>query len=91
MYNIYTSNKHHLHAKNANLSYFQKSTFFADIKNFNCLPTNMTVLKNGKAKVKAAVRKCLKTHSCYTVDEYFMYKDDLQYCFFKMFVLFCTV
>ena len=57
MYNIYTNNKHHLHSKNANLSYFQKSTFFAGIKNFNSLPLNMTILKNDKAKFKAAVRK----------------------------------
>jgi len=60
MCNIYTSNKHHLHAKNANLSYFKNSAFFAGIKNFSCLPPNMTILKNDKAKFKAAVRKYLR-------------------------------
>jgi hypothetical protein len=43
----------------------------------------MKILKNDKAKFKAAVRKYLKTHSCYFVDEFFMYKGDQQYCFVK--------
>jgi len=68
MYNIYTSNKHHLHAKNANLTYFQKSTFFAGIKNSNSFTPNIKILKHDMAKFKAALRKYLKTHPCYSVD-----------------------
>ena len=37
----------------------------------------MTILKNSKAKLKAALRKYLNTHSFYAVHEIFMYKGDL--------------
>jgi hypothetical protein len=32
-------------------------------------------LKNEKTKFKAALKKYLNTHSFYSVDEFFMYKD----------------
>jgi len=35
------------------------------------------VLKNEKAKFKVALRKYLNTDSLYSVDEFFMCKDDL--------------
>jgi len=38
-------------------SCFQKSTFYAGIKIFNSLPPSVTILKNDKAKFKAAFRK----------------------------------
>ena len=76
-HSIITSNKHHLHRTNANLSCFQKRTFYVGIKIFNSLPNSQTVLKNEKAKFKAAVRKDPNTHSFYPVDEFFMCKDDL--------------
>jgi hypothetical protein len=34
------------------------------------------VLKNEKAKFKLALRKYLKTHCFYSVDEFFMCRDD---------------
>jgi hypothetical protein len=75
---IYTQyNKHYLHRPNANLPYFKKSTFYAGIKIFNCLPPSVTILKNGKAKFKVALRRYLYTHSFYSVDEFFMCKDEL--------------
>jgi hypothetical protein len=69
--------KLHLQRPNANLSCFQKSTFYAGIKIFNSLPHSLTVLKNEKAKSKLALRKYLYTHSFYSIDEFFMHKDDL--------------
>jgi hypothetical protein len=59
----------------------KKNIFYAGIKIFNSLPSSVTILKNNKAKFKAALRKFLNTHSFYSVDKCFMYKDDLQYCF----------
>jgi hypothetical protein len=38
---------------------------------------SLTVLKNEKAKFKLALRKYLNTHCFYSVDEFFMCKDDL--------------
>ena len=77
-HNIITSNKHHLHKVNANLSCFQKRTFNIGIKVSNSLPHSQTILKNEKAKFKAALRKELNTHSFYPVDAFFMCKDDLR-------------
>jgi hypothetical protein len=42
----------------------------------NTLPPSLTILKNDKAKYKAALGKYLHTHSFYSVDEIFMCKDD---------------
>jgi hypothetical protein len=75
IYSIDTRNKHHLHRPNANLSCFQKSTFYASIRIFNRLPLSLISLKNEKTKFKVALRKYLNTRSFYSVDEFFMYKD----------------
>jgi len=91
VHNINTRNKHHLHRPSANLSCFQKSTFFAGIKSFNSLPPSVTILKNDKVNFKAALRKYIHTHSFDSVDKFFMCRNVLRYCFCKMFVVFCTV
>jgi hypothetical protein len=49
IHNIKIRNKHDLHRPNANLSCFQKSTFYAGIKIFNSIPRSLTILKNEKA------------------------------------------
>jgi len=67
-----TRNKHHLDRPNATLACFQKSTLCGGIKIFNSLPSILTVRENVKAKFKAALRKCLHTHSFYSVDKCFM-------------------
>ena len=59
----------------------KKSTFYASIKTLNSLKHVVTILKNYKAKFKAALRKYQHTHSFYSVYECFMCKDDLKYCF----------
>ena len=74
VHNINTRHKHHLHGPNANLSCFQKSTFYAGIKIFNSLPPSLTILKNDKAKFKAALRKYLPTPSFYSVHEFLSVK-----------------
>ena len=42
---------------------------------FNCLPHNLTRVKNEKTHIKVALRTYLNTHSFYSVDE-FMCKDN---------------
>ena len=76
IHNMNTRNKNHLHRPNAKLSFFQKSIFYAGMKIFDILPPSVTILKNDKAKFKAALGKYLHTHSSYIVDEFSMYKDD---------------
>ena len=75
--NINTRNQHHLLRRDANQSCFQKSTFCARIKIFNSLPPSVAILKNDKAKFKAALRKYLHTQSFYSVEEFFVCKNDL--------------
>jgi hypothetical protein len=71
--------------------FFKKVMFSAGIKVFNSLPPSVTILKDKMAKFTASLRKYLHMQSCYYVDEYFICKDNLQYCFGKMFAVFYTV
>jgi len=77
IHDVDTRNKLHLHRQNANLFCFQKNTCYASIKILNNLPPSATILRNDKAKFKAAVRKYLHTHFFYSVNECFVFKDDL--------------
>jgi hypothetical protein len=77
VHNINTRNKHNLTRPNANLSCFQKRTFYAGIKIFNNLPRSLTILNNQRGKFKLVLRKYLNTHSFYSVDDVFMYGDEL--------------
>jgi len=82
VHNINTRNKHHLHGPNANLACFQKSTFYADT-NFSTSPLYCDNLQELRGKISLGLRQYLHTHFFYSVDEFFMCKDDL-YCFCKM-------
>jgi len=44
---------------------------------FNSLTPSVTIFKNDTTKFKAAFKKYLHTHCFYSVDEFFMCKDDL--------------
>jgi len=55
----------------------KKSTFYAGIKIFNSSPLSVTILKNDTAKSKAASQNSLHTHTFYSVNGFFMCKDDL--------------
>jgi len=57
----------------------------AAINIFNSLPCSQTILKDKKAKFKVVLRKYLNMHPSYSVDEFFMCKDEQQYCFVKCF------
>jgi len=56
VHSINTWRKDHLHRQNANLSCFQKSTFYVGIKIVDSWTHNLTILKKDKAKFKAALR-----------------------------------
>ena len=63
IHNINTRNKHNLHRPNANLSCFQRSTFYAGIIIFNSLPPTATIFRRDMEKFNAALRKDLHTHT----------------------------
>ena len=58
--NINTSNKHHLHRQNSDVSCFHKSIFYAGVKTFNTLPPSLKILKNEKGKIQSSLKKMLK-------------------------------
>ena len=70
-HDINKQNRHQFHRTNIKISCFQKCTFYAGIKIFNCLPRSLKILKNEKAKFKIALIKYLNKHSFYPVDEFF--------------------
>jgi hypothetical protein len=55
----------------------------AAINIFNSLPHSLTSSENEVAKLKVVLGKYLNTHSIYSVEEFFVCKDDLQCCFVK--------
>jgi hypothetical protein len=64
VHTVNTRNKHHLHRPVANLTCFQKSTYYSAIKIFNNVPSSLTSLMNEKAKFKVALKRYLiHTHS----------------------------
>jgi len=67
--NINTRNKHHFQKPNVNISFFQKSIFYACKKFFNILTPSLTILKNDKVKFKAVLRQSLNTQSSYSLEE----------------------
>jgi hypothetical protein len=73
---INTRNREHLHRPTANLSYFQKSAYYAGIKIFNSLPPNLRSVMNKRAPYKVALKRYLNTHSFYSVEEFQMLKND---------------
>jgi len=90
-HNINTQNKHHLHRPNANLSCFQNSKFYAGIKMVNSLPPSLTILKNDKAKFKAALRQYLNAQSAYSADEFLCAQwHIIQFCKNVLSILQCT-
>jgi hypothetical protein len=76
VHNINTRNKHHFHRPNAILSCFQKSTLYDGIRIYSSLPHSLTSLQNEKAKFKVALKRYLITHSFYSVDEFFVCKNN---------------
>jgi hypothetical protein len=76
IHSVNTRNRDHLHIPTANLSRFQKSAYFAGIKIFNSLPSDLRSLTNKKAQFKVALKRYLNIHSFYSVEEFLTIKND---------------
>jgi hypothetical protein len=73
---VNTRNTHLLHRPVANLTCFQKSTYYSGINIFNNLPRSLKSLMNEKAEFEVALKRYLNTHSFYSVDEFLLPKND---------------
>jgi hypothetical protein len=76
IHSINTRNRDNLHRPNANLSCFQKNAYYAGIKIFNSLPSNLITLVNTKAQFKVALKRYLNTQSFSSVGEFLTFKND---------------
>jgi hypothetical protein len=76
VHGVNTRNRGHLHRPTANLSCFQKSAYYAGIKIFNSLPSNLRSLMNKQTQFKVALKRYLNTHLFYSVEEFLMFKND---------------
>jgi hypothetical protein len=55
---------------------FKKSAYYADIKIFNSLPSNLRSLMNKQIQFKVALQRYLNTHGLYSVEEFLTFKND---------------
>jgi hypothetical protein len=72
IHTVNTRNKNQLHRPTASLSCFQKSAYYAGIKIFNSLPSNITTLINKQVQFKIALKRYLNTHPFYSVEEFML-------------------
>jgi hypothetical protein len=63
IHTVNTMNKNQFHRSIASLSCFQKGAYYASIKIFNSLPSNITALIDKHAQFKVALKRYLITHS----------------------------
>jgi hypothetical protein len=76
IHRVNTRNRDHVHRPIANLSCLKKNAYYAAIKIFNSLPSNLRSLMNKKAQFKVALKRYLNTHFLYSVEEFITFKND---------------
>jgi hypothetical protein len=73
IHNINTRTKSNLHQPSANVTAYQKGTYYYGIKVFNRLPSQIKDLSANRNLFRCKVENFLYSHSFYTLDEYFSY------------------
>jgi IS1 family transposase len=63
IHSVNTRKRDHLHRPTSNISCFQKSAYYAGIKIFNSLPSNLRSLMNKQTQFKTALKRYLNTDS----------------------------
>jgi hypothetical protein len=61
-----------LHRPTTSLSCFLKSAYYAGIKIYNSLPSNITTLIDKQIQFKVALKRYLIIHSFYSVEEFML-------------------
>jgi len=59
-----------LYLPQANLTIYQKGTYYSGIKNFNNLPLQIKKVADNQKKFKIALNNFLHTYSFYSIEEY---------------------
>jgi hypothetical protein len=79
IHSVKTRNKDHLRRPIAKLSCFQKSAYYAGIKIFSSLLSNVRSLKYKQTQFIVALKRHLNTHSFYFDEEFSTFKNDSEY------------
>jgi hypothetical protein len=69
-------NRNHLHRPVTKLPRFQKSAYYAGIKIFNILPSNLRSCVNKKTQFKVALKRYLYTHPFYSLEEFLTFRNE---------------
>ena len=70
-YNLDTRQRNNLYLPQANLTIYQKGTYYSGIKIFNNLPSDIKNVGGNQKKFKTALKKFLYAYSFYTLKEHF--------------------
>ena len=66
-----TRQRNNLHFPPANLTIYQKGTYYSGIKFFNNLPLQIQKVADNQKKFKIALKNFLHTYSFYSIEQYF--------------------
>jgi len=70
-HNLDTRQRNNLYLPQANLTIYQKETYYSEIKIFNNLPLQIKKVAVNQKKFKIALKSFLHTYSFYSIEEYF--------------------
>ena len=70
-HNLDTTQRNNLYLPQANLTIYQKGTFYSGINIFNNLPLQIKKVADKQKKFKTALKNFLHTYSFYSIQEYF--------------------
>jgi len=68
-HNLDTKQRNNLYLPQANLTIYQKGTYYSGIRIFNNLPLEIKNVAGNQKKFKIALKKFLHTYSFYTIEE----------------------
>ena len=66
-----TRQRNNLYLPQANLTIYQKETYYSGITNFNNLHLQIKKVADNQKKFKIALKNFLHTYSFYSIEEYF--------------------
>jgi hypothetical protein len=75
LYMIKTRNSLNLHPPLLHLTKYQKGIYYAGIRVFNHLPTFIKRIADDKKVFKKTLKRFLLDNSCYSLDEFFNFKE----------------
>jgi len=70
-HNLDTRQRNNLYLPQANLTTYQKGTYYSGIKIFNNLPLQIKKVADNQKKFKITLKNFLHTYSFYLIEEYF--------------------